>query len=569
MELFGGCESSCASCRSVNNGSLSQNTLRPKLCSWAEEEIGLDHGNDAIGLDFGFLGRLVNSGGFPRLGGSNPKALYPVGALMPVRSIQEGPRAASSVKALYQLDPVPFGRGSYGEVYAATHRRSGARRAVKTVGKEALRRYVRDVGGFVRREVDIMRRLDHPNVCRLYEAFEDQTSITMVLEFCDGGDLLERVTVAQDRLPERAAASLMIQMLSSIQHLFLRGIVHRDLKPENFLFARREPSREPLPPEVAPLKLIDFGLSKRLDAESGARLTPKIGTTEYMAPEAFAGRVKPGLADRTDVWSLGVVLHVIFIGHFPSPSLGEVSPEEYLQMPCWEKVSSQAKHLLALLLKQDPRLRPSAAVALRHPWLQMASSQHVQNLCRSMPLRLEIFTEAVQLRRLALAAAARELDDGLPGSHVARRLFQDLELQCGGDVTQAALEKASDSPGYLGKVAAELAAAFHSVDMDGSGSIDWTELLAALLCRPEEEDHVCAPDLTNDACWRAFDLLSQGAGTVSAPSICHLISISQVEAPSAEQRQEVTRQCDEMMTEVVEGRGGLNYQSFVEVIKGM
>merc|ERR1719223_1054245 len=112
-----------------------------------------------------------------------------------------------TLEDLYILDPSPLGRGSYGEVTAATHHRTGARRAVKAVRKAGLQRYVGDVGGFVRREIDILRRLDHPNIVKLYEAFEDADGMYLVLELLDGGDLLERVTASKERLPEREIAA--------------------------------------------------------------------------------------------------------------------------------------------------------------------------------------------------------------------------------------------------------------------------------------------------------------------------------------------------------------------------
>ena len=91
---------------------------------------------------------------------------------------------------VYALDDQPLGRGSYGEVTGATHRRTGSRRAVKTVGKAGLKRYVTNVSSSVRREVTILCRLDHTNIVRLCEAFEDESTIYLVLELCNGGDLL-------------------------------------------------------------------------------------------------------------------------------------------------------------------------------------------------------------------------------------------------------------------------------------------------------------------------------------------------------------------------------------------
>jgi len=327
-------------------------------------------------------------------------------------------------------------------------------------------------------------------------------------------------------MPEHVAAALLRQMLSAVQHLYLRGIVHRDLKPENFLFARREPENEPGPPMTAPIKLIDFGLSRRLSFEAGARITPKIGTTEYMAPEAFAGRVKPVLADRTDVWSLGVVLHVIFIGHFPSPRLAELTTEEYLALPCWKRISAQGRDILGQMLRYDPHQRPTVTMALSHPWLakSAAGSPEADRLARTLPNAFGAFARAPELRRLALTAAAREVDES--GVFPLREVFHQIELACEGALTRPALEKAAVSlKGHVALVASELARCFDAMDADGSGNIDWTEVLAAVLGanlsnRASRSQPVISSDET---CWRSFDLLSQGTGSVTGSSLGQLL----------------------------------------------
>lgn len=534
------CQRACTNC-----GSDDTTNFKQKLCTWAEEEVHT-MGEPIIGMDYGFLGGWNQSGDSVHAAAIRCHArppLYEPGSLVPLRGGDRKCVDGQGIHQYYTIDKSPLGRGSYGEVMGATHISSGARRAIKAVGKANLKRYVNNVTGFVRREVDILRRLDHPNIVRLYEAFEDEDTIYLVLELCEGGDLLERVAVARDRLPEKEAARLFMQMLASLQHLYLRGVIHRDLKPENFLFVRRENDREPLPPDRAPIKLIDFGLSRRISAETGVRMTPKIGTTEYMAPEAFAGRVNVALADRTDMWSLGVVLHVIFMGHFPSPRLAEQTPEEYLSASCWSCVSGAGRDLLGQLLRYDPSRRPTVTVAMKHIWLNSAMSTQKLQLMHPMPTAVQIFAGYPGMRRLALAAAAREMDDS--DLSCLRALFQSLELECDGALTRQALERAAHSPAPVGFTAAELVKVFDCIDVDGSGTIDWTEFVAVSLgmaseatLGPQNEEEKGStklpdaahgmPDLQEETCWRAFDILSQGTGAVSGDSLARLFVPAEV-----------------------------------------
>ena len=116
--------------------------------------------------------------------------------------------------------------------------------------KEAIKKDI----AHLEEELFIMRSLDHPNIIKFHESYIDHRYVHIVMEYCNGGELFDRI-VENEHFDEKYAASLMRQMLSSISHLHEQGIVHRDLKPENFLMADKSATSE--------VKMIDFGLSKR------------------------------------------------------------------------------------------------------------------------------------------------------------------------------------------------------------------------------------------------------------------------------------------------------------------
>lgn len=515
---------------------------------------GQECGSCGLNNIFGRLS-LSSCGTSQRIASHPPplsQPLYELGSFVPLHT---GGAGSTRLADVYELDPVPLGRGSYGEVKSATHKKTGARRAVKSIDQHVVKRTKEN---FLRRELDILRHLDHPNVLRLYEAFEEGGFIYLVLELCDGGDLLERVAASSELMPEHEASRLLAQVLAALQHLHSRGVVHRDVKPENFLFTHRE-EREP--PEKAPMKLIDFGLSRRLSFETGVLMTPKVGTAEYMAPEAFAGFVDESMADRVDMWSVGVVLHTMLTGHFPSARVLVETPATYFAKPYWTRYSEQARDLMAKLLHFHPASRLTAIAALRHPWVSRAiSGAESEELCQGLPEAVALYSSFPALRRLILVAAAREIDDC--DIYAVRKLFQTLELECDGVLTRAALGRCVSSDSTLGRTAMALLTAFDEVDTDGSDSIDWTELVAATLCKSGSLLHSSAPaastharnrsqedeqaqqgqeDSTDaagddgegaiavstsatsaatgaaveDTCWRAFALLSHGNGAVS------------------------------------------------------
>lgn len=433
---------------------------------------------------------------------------------------------------LYSLDEQPLGEGRYSRVYAATHRGTGARRAVKTAIRRGPNTKIVDIGmecpgRLARHEADILKGLDHPNVIRVYEVYEEADAVHLVLELCEGSDVLERILVTNGRLPEHEISLLFVQMLFAVSHLHSRGVVHRDLKPEHFLFTRREPELLPGPPKQAALKVIDFGLSHDADAA----FVPLGGTPQFMPPEVIQGRApNQDVADRVDMWALGVVLHAMLVGHYPSPHLTDKSQTQYFAKSAWSACSKQVLDLLGQMLRQASANRPTSAAALQHPWAQAAIAARglpSDDLVAALPAAIKAYYSAPGLQKLALMATAHDLDDF--DYYGLRVLFQMLLQSGDAKLTQKSLQAIADRAGPWSHVAAALAggSAEHS-RVCGSGAADvacdWTDLLAAAALAGGKASKDGLPKLNEDACWRAFDVLSLSSGEISGGSLRRLLA---------------------------------------------
>eukprot|EP01016_Furgasonia_blochmanni_P012678 TRINITY_DN1633_c0_g1_i1.p2 TRINITY_DN1633_c0_g1~~TRINITY_DN1633_c0_g1_i1.p2 ORF type:complete len:122 (+),score=32.59 TRINITY_DN1633_c0_g1_i1:397-762(+) len=108
------------------------------------------------------------------------------------------------------------------------------------------------------KEIAILRSMDHPNIVRFHESYQDEKYFHLVMEYCSGGELLEYI-IQKKYLTEREAKEIMVKIFSAVKYLHDKKICHRDLKPDNFLFSRRSPDAE--------IKLIDFGLSSSFAAD--------------------------------------------------------------------------------------------------------------------------------------------------------------------------------------------------------------------------------------------------------------------------------------------------------------
>jgi len=150
------------------------------------------------------------------------------------------------------------GFGLCGAVFVVKEKSTGQKFAMKSV----LKKHLKLLSDF-RSEIKLLTTLDHPNVIKLYEAWETKKRIFIILEYCDGGDLFDSLA-ENDSYSEQDAAHIFRQMLRAIHYCHEHaGITHRDIKLENFLFCNRNSSSHCNDPQDQVLKLIDFGLSKR------------------------------------------------------------------------------------------------------------------------------------------------------------------------------------------------------------------------------------------------------------------------------------------------------------------
>ncbi|CAI5949823.1 unnamed protein product [Closterium sp. NIES-64] len=211
----------------------------------------------------------------------------------------------------------------------------------------------------VRREVRLLQKaMCHPGVMRLHAVFEDDSNVYLVTELCDGGDLFDEIA-RRGRFSERDAAQV-----------FMQNTVGPGGKP-----AQSQPSiAKHQHRSYHSVKLADFGLAVPLDR--GEWTTGPAGSPYYMAPEVISGQY--GLS--ADVWSLGVVLHILLTGSPPfwgpddqgildSVVNGRVDLGENSAAWAGGRVSAEARGLIRCMLERDPRRRPSANKVLSHPWL--------------------------------------------------------------------------------------------------------------------------------------------------------------------------------------------------------
>ena len=206
-------------------------------------------------------------------------------------------------------------------------------------------------------EIQVLAKLDHPNIVKYYETYDDDKYFHVVMELCEGGELFERI-VKKKRLSEKDAAEILFKLTHAISHCHSRGIVHRDMKAENVLFETKSSNKNDV-------KIIDFGLARK---RGDHNLHSSVGTPCYVAPEVLEGTYDR----KCDIWALGVLQYVMLYGKYPfdDENKGILFEKIKTQEPKYEGriVSPEGMELMKALLSKDSVRRPEATKILDHPW---------------------------------------------------------------------------------------------------------------------------------------------------------------------------------------------------------
>lgn len=273
-------------------------------------------------------------------------------------------QAHGLVEDVYELGQ-ELGRGGFSIVREGKNRTTGEKVAVKFIEKkfvdpEELK--------LLQREIDIMARVQHTNVLRLYEIFDTDTKLSLVMELVNGGELFYKI-VDKGSYSEVEARDIVRQLVEGVDYLHNQGIAHRDLKPENLLCSETE--------RGVVIKIADFGLSKAFSGESA--LQTSCGTPDYAAPEVL--RMEGTYDKSVDLWSIGVITYVLLCG-FP-PFYGKTQAVLFDKIlnadfdfpePEWTQISSEAKDFINHLLLLDVKQRYTTRQCLEHPWLKASAT---------------------------------------------------------------------------------------------------------------------------------------------------------------------------------------------------
>eukprot|EP00929_Paragymnodinium_shiwhaense_P118541 TRINITY_DN90461_c0_g1_i1.p1 TRINITY_DN90461_c0_g1~~TRINITY_DN90461_c0_g1_i1.p1 ORF type:complete len:472 (+),score=139.66 TRINITY_DN90461_c0_g1_i1:93-1508(+) len=402
----------------------------------------------------------------------------------------------------YKMGKSGLGEGSYGSVTTATNKTSGNKYAVKTIGFKDKRELAKYLG-----EVEVHKALDHPHIVKLHEVFQDSKKLYLVMELCTGGELFDRILEAAEAaadagnegqaFTEKDASIYMLQIFGAMRYLHSHNCAHRDIKPENFLLHTKE--------RDAPIKVIDFGLAKKFEAN--VPMTTKAGTPYYVAPEVLSGAYD----EKCDVWSCGVILYILLCGY--PPFYGDKN-EEIISMvkkgkidfpsPDWDTVTKDGKDLILHMTTMDPKKRPSFETLMGHRWLHDHTPKSTHTIDIAMADRLKKWRTKGKFEKLALNCIAHQLKD--QDIEDLKKTFEALDLNRDGTLTTKEIVEGMET--HKCKLPADFMDTIKTLDTDGSGVVEYSEFIAATVKTKQY-----AQESTLWAAFRTFD--ADGNGQIS------------------------------------------------------
>ena len=367
-----------------------------------------------------------------------------------------------------------LGKGGYGKVFQVRNKKTGQLYACKKLSKLNVNNLIK-----FRREINILVKMDHPNIIKLYDVFESQNSLYLIMEECHGGELFDRILKrieSNEMYSEKEACEIIQQVMSAIEYCHKQGIVHRDLKPENLLYLREGPELN------NPLKIIDFGLSQEININK--ILSSKVGTAYYVSPEILQGKY----SEKCDVWAAGVILYVLLSGEppFNGPSDGVIYskirqfkfnfPEKR-----WSKISNDAKDLLSKMLVPEAQ-RLSASQVLEHPWFQLVKDNKIPLEKIKLDGNSNFFKEykeSNKLKKIVLLYMASKLQE--EEILDLNNLFKAFDKNNDGQIDYKEFEQGIMRLNSKGIKKEEIQSMFDEIDSDNNKKIDYTEFIAATL----------------------------------------------------------------------------------------
>ena len=450
-----------------------------------------------------------------------------------------------------------LGQGSFGTVFLVKHKILNTYFAMKVIKKTNKS----EKDEVLMNEINILRKMDHPNIVKITDFYTTNTEYILVTEYCPEGELFYEI---KNFAPFNEALTgwYMKQILSAVCYCHKLKIIHRDLKPENILISKKNKNGFNL------VKVIDFGTAIIFNKNKNDKSLT--GSVYYICPEVLSKN--RNYTEKCDVWSCGIIMYILLTG---LPPFNGDSDEEIvtkikngrfnMEKYPWPIISSQAKDLIKKLLEFDPNKRVTAEEALNHPWFE---SKQVQSEDNAGLLKIKnpnkLLNNLINFRSdniLGNAVFAYLIHNNIQLNqvHEAIKLFNKIDKNGDGQICREELYKGLEN--FLKLSGKELKEKvdiiFNNIDTDHNGYIEYEEFLRAAV----DKEYF----LSDNFLRFAFDYFDRDKnGEISYNEIKQLFYQNDKNKHNTEAQNQLLKNFEEMD---INGDGVLSYEEFAKMTK--
>ena len=491
-----------------------------------------------------------------------------------------------------------LGKGGYGQVFKVKHKQTGFIRAMKIIPKNNLIQGCTDED--IEKEINILKKLEHPNIIKLYEFFVDDQNYYLINEFCSDGDLSEKLYEIKF-FPEYFVKNFMFQIFNAVRYLHSKHVFHGDLKLENIMVDNvsdsnylnesnfmstiieenqeikhsstfnetiiktnnKKKNSNNLSKSVFyksklknfELKLIDFGCSKMF-TKYKKNFGEIIGTTIYCSPEVLVNNYDKSC----DIWSCGIIMYYLLVGKFPFYGKNENEIIDKIQNSNFsfknkefENVSDECKDLITKCLDKNSKTRISIEEVFKHPFFR--ENINPNNLYEDKIETKKILTKIQNYRKhskffeAVLAFLTHNFADKTQVDTI-KKVFNSIDENLDGVVSKEELIKSFKNEGI--KISKKkFDEIFNLIDADNSGVIEYEEFIRVTI----QKEHLFT-DNNLRAAFDLFDLDKNGS-----------ISLNEVETVLSNGKNMDKNVLKELMTEIKKtGDEEITFEQFKEMM---
>ena len=405
-----------------------------------------------------------------------------------------------------------LGDGSYGTVYSAINILTGSKIAMKKIEK-IKENEIDDLQ--IKNEIDILKKLDHPNIVKIYEFYDTKKNYFIITEYCKHGELYSYIKYSYT---ETQLAVLFYQVFSGLCYLHDNHILHRDLKLENIMISEIEKDLSSHY-DFFWIKIIDFGTAKIFKKSKNEKTV--VGSSYYIAPEVL----KQKYNEKCDTWSVGVILYMLIVGRAPFDGKTDEEIIENIKKGKYNKKhpklvnsSEEVQNLVFSLLETNIKKRLSSKEALNHPWFKKYNGRSLFSNFTDKDINIYIdhlltYKYQSKFQQLVLAFIVHNI----PHSHETKiilKMFRYFNTSGDCKLTKKELTSGLYQFRTHEQVDEVIDDIFLLLDGDNNGYIEYEEFLRACMDKKRI--------LTNDALLYAFRFLDKDeAGKLDVKKIMY------------------------------------------------